>query len=170
MARQSQQTDAIINHMRLEQRAWIAAVAPTLPELIAEKDIIGEFKAANSGKTPGTIVQVRHRFFKLTSEAEIERVVALIAAEIAAGMGSDNKLSIAPGSSIAFPVIARPGPEPDVFNAIMKGDQILAIIGQFVYEDGMGTKRATQYCFVFDRLRDPKDKRLVTHAKYNYMT
>jgi hypothetical protein len=162
MVKQMGQTDAMIGHMRLDQRAWICVGDVKLGERVLGNAVHGYVKFTNTGKTPArlidTLVHVNHLPkgqtpypFRVT-DAEME--------------GESSTCAIPPQGE-QFLHDAMPHTPTDEYEVIVTEESVIWISGWIYYRDVIENKlRRTTFCLAYD----PHINHMVYSERGNEMT
>ena len=140
--RQSKQVlDASIVNSRLDQRAWVGAIAISKPELAVRKDFSASIEVANTGKTPAV------KFSSLAQFQWVGNGAHLSPFYMVSGIpGSVSVVQPGMHASINTPQI--PITEAQ-FEAIKEGKLRLYVYGILKYEDIFGKPHMNKFCGYF---------------------
>jgi exonuclease VII large subunit len=162
MHEQNRQTETIISQMRLEQRAWLGVQTPTIEGFAAGGYIKLHLPVRNSGRTPGTVdglsIAIRHLAMDEDPSAVFGYVTVVPGAQ---------ESSIAPESMTTFQDTLEQQVSQSVFDSISgpNASRALYMVGIVGYDDGLGSKRETRFCYRFE----PSNSQFIACMKYNTM-
>jgi hypothetical protein len=151
-----------VEHMRLEQRAWLGIIRPTIRPLTVGEKASCTIQIKNTGLTPGTIFGFGFVFCPIPkTDAGFEAALSLLPKSPLTGI----RQVIPPDASVTFPVETAVNIDAPTKGAIEAESLCLVVIARFEYVDVMLKARMTHCCFLYDA----KSMSLVAHNNYNHM-
>lgn len=164
MAAQGLQTDKMIAHMRLEQRAWICASAPTIEPIQADTPFRWPVRIKNTGHTPGTVRHVAVEVIPGTWNRDlIEKFEAL---EVRA-VKHRRQTVLAPGEELLVDDVSDYSFCHESVQQFFRNEAPLFLVGVFFYEDIWKNIRVTRCCYFYDY--HSKQLGIYGEKNYNYM-
>jgi len=167
MRRGIDQTQDVINQMRLEQRPWLAADGPPRVEFAETNLPKVTVKIKNWGLTPAKTTHGVTRVFARPPGVDIH---ADVDETMEIAKGSVWRTVITPNTTERFDV-SYIAPEPeiglerDLLGRLQNGTQVLYVVCVVYYESSADKPHWSRMCFAFGKdTRSPK-----THSQYNEM-
>jgi hypothetical protein len=162
MERQNEQTDAMLDQMRLEQRAWVGVLNAKLePEL--GKPLRWRMHLSNSGQTPALLERIEYNMVRLPDGVDFDPEAIKLVATV------DLQQSLAPGASplgVPFRTLNNVVDQRLLeFISNAQATERIYVVGRVHYEDVAGAKRETEFSFV----SQPGSGELSFHHNHNTM-
>lgn len=157
-----QQTDTIIEQMRLEQRAWLGATQPSIGDFVADEMVQAVMPIKNSGNTPGFVSDSLGVIFKSPKGGDIDSHISRLR-ELT--LNVPRETAVPPGAAIRFNVSISPTLTEDEIKLVKSGDLLLFLYGRIVYTDVSDSSHITEACFVYDIVAN----KWFAYEKYNHM-
>lgn len=177
----TQQTDAVIEQMRLDNRAWLALEAPKTLNFAVGQQMILSFEVRNSGKTPGAIVEESHglmvfalgidhpglgKITRIGNSIDVELDIESLKRQMREPSPVNKIQNVAaPGGMTVLTItLPRVLDQENVENVTSQAHIPLFLV-RILYTDVGGAKHETWSCFVYHAVGDFWEKNL----RYNYM-
>jgi hypothetical protein len=150
------QTEATLQLMREERRAWIQVNQATLDAGLRKNPAIATtIPLRNTGPTPGTIHSQKTVTMVAPRSAPIGDVIRAFRNH------PDKKvlgIVVPPNGTVSMQNTRSSGPfPPTVIDSIEKGELILYLIGEMRYSAGLGREHRTTYLFEYQPSPDGAD-------------
>lgn len=157
---------AVIEQMRLEQRAWIGPMAISISKPLKELDS-GErpqcvLSIKNNGRTPGQIDRFRAIFRHCS---ELEATLEKMAADVVSST-DERHFILPPNGSLRQPINSENGVDHSLAPLFVSGELTLALTVYFEYLDARNVRRETHCTYCYHRTLG----NMVAYPKFNKMT
>ena len=167
-AKSADVAEKTVEHMRLEQRAWLGFLDVEIIGLTAGKAPELAMKLKNFGRTPGTIIELDVHYYQ--TAAGLEEAGVLWGDEQRFGSteqrkGVSQEVVIPPESETMIRVPPGEIMSADDLNDIVRGEFELVVVGRIKYLDIFGRDHPTRSNFIYH----PEIQRFGIDPKKNIM-
>lgn len=163
MEKQNAQTDAMLDHMRLEQRAWVSIRHPRFIEPEIGKPLQWRMELINSGQTPALVERIEFNMARRHRNVVFDPTTVPLVATL------NLQQSLAPGTEpTGFPFTSVNNVVNHQLLDFIKNENAterIYVFGRVYYEDVAGMKRETEFSLV----NEPGSYELRFHHKRNRM-
>lgn len=154
-------TQAMIEQMRLEQRAWLG-VAVKIGELVPSQPIEVILEVKNFGKTPGNIESIIMGVYVYSLPVDFDDIIQSHTKESRANVQENV---VPPEATTECYLPDQFSLLEDQITRVNDGALKIVLLATVCYSDVMGAKRETRGCFIYNA----RAKTMSEHDQHNYM-